>query len=120
MTILPKMRAIVALLAAYALVLQTTLLAIGGPLAGSAGIAPGSLCSRLGGAPAHSAPGGNEHGCLAACTACCCGASVVPASAPAPAFRWSPPQRIAVKIAIGFGIPRPVACAHRSRAPPLG
>lgn len=115
-----KTRAIVALAAAYAVVVQATLLAVGAPLAGPAGFAAGALCSRLNGAPAHSPPGGTEHGCGAACLACCCGVSVPPAPAPALAYRSALPRRIIVTEAVHVAVPLRFARAHRCRAPPLG
>jgi hypothetical protein len=115
-----KMRAIVALAAAYAVVLQTTLLAIGGPFGGPAGLAGGFVCARQHGAPASPPPGGNDHGCAAACLACCCGLSVAPASAPAFAARSALPRPIASPPAVNSGVPLRFARAHRSRAPPLG
>jgi hypothetical protein len=119
-----KMRAIVALAAAYAVVLQATLLAIGlamgGPIAGSAGLAANSLCTRQSGAPVHPPLGGSEHCCLGACLACCDGVSLRPASAPALGYRPALPRRIAVVPAAGRRMPLRFARAHRSRAPPLG
>lgn len=119
-----KMRAIVALAAAYAVVLQATLLAIGlaigGPIAGPAGLAVSSLCARQSGAPVHPPPGGGDHGCLGDCLACCAGVSVPPASAPALVYRSGLPRRIAVVPAASRRVPLRFARAHRSRAPPLG
>jgi hypothetical protein len=119
-----KMRAIVALAAAYAVVLQATLLAIGlamgGPIAGSAGLAASSLCTRQSGAPVHPPLGGSDHGCLATCLACCAGISVPPASAPALGYHSALPQRIAVVPADSRRVLLRFARAHRSRAPPLG
>jgi hypothetical protein len=115
-----KMRAIVALAAAYAVALQATLLAIGGPLVGATGLAAGSLCAQQHGAPANLPAGGNDHGCAAACLACCCGLSVPPVSAPVLAARSALPRRIAPAPAVNSGVPLRFARAHRSRAPPLG
>jgi hypothetical protein len=114
-----KMRAIVALTAAYALVLQATLLAMGDPLTGSAGLEAGFLCAQQHGAPANLPPGDNDHGCAAACLACCCDLSVPPASPPALAARSALPWRIASAPAVNSGVPLRFARAHRSRAPPL-
>jgi hypothetical protein len=114
-----KMRAIVALAAAYAVVLQATLLAIG-PLTGPAGLAAGFLCAQQHGAPANLPPGRNDPGCAAACLACCCGLSAPPASPPMLAARSALPRRIASAPAVNSGAPLRVARAHRSRAPPVG
>jgi hypothetical protein len=116
-----NMRAIVALAAAYAVVAQATLLAIGGPPAGPAGFAAGLLCGQHNGAPAQAPPGANDHDCLAACLASCCGVSVPPAPAPALAYRSAPSQPVAVAAAaVDPGTSLRFARAHRSRAPPLG
>jgi hypothetical protein len=115
-----NMRAIVALAAAYAVVVQATLLAIGGFPAGSASFAAGALCAQHKSAPVQAPPGAGEHSCLAACLACCCGVSVPPAPVPALAYRSALSRPITVAAAIdpvaSFRSPR----AHRSRAPPLG
>ena len=98
MSLRRKMRAIVALAAAYAVALQATFLAIGGIVSGLPGLGAHygpslgatSLCmsSRLG--TAHPGPSGQEHDCSAACAACCCGAPAVPPSAAAAAYEKVP------------------------------
>lgn len=112
------MRAIVALAAAYALVVQATLLAIGGVAAGPAGFAAGTLCGQHNGAPAQGPSGAGEHDC---CLAGCCGVSVPPAPAPVPAlaYRLALSQPI-VLVAVASGASLRFARAHRSRAPPFG
>jgi hypothetical protein len=113
-----KMRAIAALAAAYAVVVQATLLAVG-PLAAPAGLAAGFVCAQHNGAPAHPSPGGSQHGCVGACLACCCGVSIPPTSVPALAARSALPQRITAAPAVNSGVPLRCARAHRCRAPPL-
>ena len=116
-----NMRAIVALAAAYAVVGQATLLAIGGLPAGSSSFAAGFLCAQHNGAPVQVPPGPGEHRCLADCLACCCGISVPPAPLPALVYRSALSQPIAVTAAAVAPVaPLRFARAHRSRAPPLG
>jgi len=124
MSLRRKTRAIVALVAAYAVALQATFLVVGGPVAGptnlGASFGASSLClsSRPGGE--HPAPSGHEHDCSAACAACCCSAPAAPASAAATAYEKVPAGLIGAAVVIvptwRFNSGR----AHRSRAPPLG
>jgi hypothetical protein len=115
-----KASAMVALAAAYAVVLQTTLLTIGGPLFGSPAFASHSLCSTLTGpSQVPVAPTGRATGCLAACLACCCGAANTPALPVTTAYRSIPPRLIGVKTTAAAVLPVGTARAHRSRAPPL-
>lgn len=115
-----KARAIVALAAAYALVLQTTLLVVGGALAGTNGLAAASLCSQHKRAGPGSTPSDQADGCVAACLACCCAALAPAAAPPAVAYRRTPAQRIAAHGIAAPILPLRVARSHRSRAPPLG
>jgi hypothetical protein len=118
-----KARAIVALAAAYAVVVQATLLAIGGgPMAGNAGLA--ALCSAVKGANPHSAPAeggdGGHGGCPAACLACCCGAPVTPAATAVIPSQRATARWVAINLPVVPALPFSVAGAHRARAPPRG
>lgn len=117
MSVWRKTRAIMALTAAYAFALQATLLAIGGPFAGSADFAARPFCSPANSAKEHPAPAGHGYDCLAACLACCCGA---PLATAAIGYKRGPARKIA---AVADAIPTwrlRVARAYRSRGPPLG
>jgi hypothetical protein len=124
MSLRRKTRAIVAMVAAYAVALQATFLAIGalvaGPTDSAVGFGASSLClsSRL--ATPHPTPSRHEHDCSAVCAACCCSAPMAPAAAPAAAYEKVPAGLIA---AVGVIVPTwrfDADRAHRSRAPPLG
>ena len=117
------MRAIMALVAAYAVALQAIFLAIGGLLAGPTDLgAPlwaNSLCESLGPGTAHPASSGHEHDCSAACAVCCCNAPTAPGSVAATAYEKVLAGLIAAAVIVPtrrFNARR----AHRSRAPPLG
>jgi hypothetical protein len=118
-----KMRAIVALVAAYAVALQGAFLAIGGlaadPNAG-ARLGASSLClsSRLG--AEHPAPSGHEHGCPAACGICCCSAPATTTSAATTAYDHVPAGLIVAATVIAPTRRFDADRAYRSRAPPLG
>jgi len=118
MTLQPRARAGIALIAAYAVALQALLLAVVAPPAALAGTALLPICA---GAPAHSAPGGGGQDCLDAClTGCCCTAPILPAPEH-DAFRIAPRPLQTLAAALDAQSPvlvRP-AKAHRSRAPPL-
>ena len=134
MSLRRKMRAIVALLAAYAVALQATFLAIGGPIAGptvpgaSLGsilgsilgptLGANSLCLSLRPSTPHPAPIGHERDCSLVCGTCCCSA---PAAAPAAtAYEKVPAGSIAIAAVIVPTWRFNAGPAHRSRAPPLG
>ena len=111
-----KARPFIALVAAYAVVLQTAMVAIGGAIAGGAGGTP--ICAHTNAGDTGPAPTGHGYDCLAACVACCCGVSGLPAApgvarlartfvrTAAPPNDAAPAARLAV------------TRAHRSRAPP--
>jgi hypothetical protein len=108
-------RTVVALAAAYAVVLQALLLAIGSPVAGAREFAAFPLCSGAG----HSAPARHSGDCPGLCLGCCCGPAAGPASAPAVAYAPAALQIVAHAAAV----PAPlvfvsVSGANRSRAPP--
>jgi hypothetical protein len=109
--------AIVALAAAYAVVLQTTLLAIGGPLAASPAFAQDSLCATAKGASRQPMPADRANGCLAACLACCCTA-VAPTAPAMIHYRSTLPRSMGVKIVAVAALPVSMTGAHRSRGPP--
>jgi len=110
-------RALVALAAAYAVVLQTLLLAIAGPLATGTALAGQPICAHVGAGGA--APAGHAGGCVGACCGCCCGPPVCPTSLPAMTYAPAPAQTIAVVRVTGPHLIVGTARAHRSRAPPL-
>lgn len=109
-------RAAVALIAAYAIVLQALLLAVGSPVAEPAGFGAHSLCSAA--AAGSSAPARHTSDCAGPCPGCCCNPAAGPA--PAPAVAYAPAALAVAPIAI---IAPPlvfvsVNSANRSRAPP--
>jgi hypothetical protein len=113
-------RAAVALIAAYAVALQTILLVLAGPLPGATTFAAVPICSAGGAGAAGSAPGGHAHDCLAAClTGCCCGAAAVPAPASGLVSAPVPVQRLGAASEAASTSWLDLTRAHRSRAPPL-
>jgi hypothetical protein len=121
MTIRQYVRATVALIAAYAVALQTILLVFAGAVpAGAASFAETPICSAAGAAGTGSVPGHGQD-CLTAClTGCCCGgAAAVPM--PGATAAYAPePARIVIAAIEATATPRPgMTAAHRSRAPPL-
>jgi hypothetical protein len=118
MTIRQYVRATVALIAAYAVALQTILLVFAVP-SGAMSFAAMPICSGAG----SSGPAAPEHSqdCLTAClTGCCCGAAAVPV--PGTTVAYAPePARIVIAAIDHAAAARPgITAAHRSRAPPLG
>jgi len=115
-------RATVALAAAYAVVLQATLLAFGVSIAGTAGFAGVPICSNhaagFGGDP--SAPAGRGQDCLDACLTGCCGNTPV-CPAPGPAIAYAPAllQTVAVAQETAPVVRQSLTFAHRPRAPPF-
>ncbi len=113
----------IALAAAYAVALQTVLLAFGVPSAG--GVAAVPLCSAAAG---HSAPAGQSQGdsrghsqdCLTAClTGCCSSAPICPMPAAATIYVPAPAQQmLTVASDVEPLCAARAANAHRSRAPP--
>jgi len=124
MSLRRKMRAIMALVAAYAVALQAIFLAIGGLLAGPTDLGPplwtNSLCESLRPGTTRPASSGHEHDCSAACAVCCCSAPTEPASAPATAHERALAGLIAAAAVIVPTRQFNARRAHRSRAPPLG
>jgi hypothetical protein len=114
-----KTSPLVALAAAYAVVLQSTLLAIGGPWFGSPAFASASLCTTLKGASGDpAAPAGHATGCLAACLACCCGTADTPTLSATNSYRPVQSHSTGAKMAAAALLPVGSIRAHRSRAPP--
>jgi hypothetical protein len=121
MSIRRHVRATVALIAAYAVALQTILLVFAGPVPGTASLAATPICSSVGTAGTGSVPAGHSQDCLTAClTGCCCGAAAIPV--PGATAAYAPePARIVIAAIEAAATPRPgMTAAHRSRAPPLG
>jgi hypothetical protein len=122
MTLQPRARTAIALLAAYALALQALFLAgiASASSASLAGVTALPIC-----ASAHSSPAGNGqtgHGqdCLDAClTGCCCGVPILPLP-PKAAYSAPRPLQVlaAAREADALVLVR-AAKAHRSRAPPV-
>ena len=121
MSIRRYVRPAVALIAAYAVALQTILLAFAGALPGATSLAATPICSSVGTAGTGSLPPGHSQDCLTAClTGCCCGAAAVSMPAATVAYAREP-ARIVIAAIEPAATPRPgVTAAHRSRAPPLG
>jgi hypothetical protein len=111
-------RTVVALAAAYAVVLQTLLLAIGSPVAGArefnAEFAAFPLCSG----PSHSAPAHHSGDCPVPCPGCCCGPAAGPAPAPAVTYAPAALQIVAPAPAVPALVFVRISGANRSRAPP--
>jgi hypothetical protein len=112
-------RGIVALAAAYAVAMQAILLAVGGPVAGSARFAALPICSTLG--AGHSAPRDHNHDCLGAClNGCYCGGGpACPAAGSALSYAPALLQSIGAALERRQPLFFRTANAHRSRAPPL-
>lgn len=121
MSIRRHVRGTVALIAAYAVALQTILLVFAGALPGAAPFAATPICSSVGTAGTGSLPPGHSQDCLTAClTGCCCGAAAVPLPGAAVAY-VAEPARVVIAAIDAATIARPgVTEAHRSRGPPLG
>jgi hypothetical protein len=114
-------RATVALIAAYAVALQTILLAFAGAMpAGATPFAVTPICSGSG-ATGPATPGHSQD-CLGAClTGCCCGsAAAVPVPGAAVACAPAPAQIVSAAIEAATALPSRLTAAHRSRAPPRG
>jgi hypothetical protein len=120
MSIRQYVRATVALIAAYAVALQTILLVFASTVPGATAFAATPICSGAGTAGTGSAPPGHGQDCLTAClTGCCGGAAAVPM--PGAAAAYAPgPARVVIAAIEATATPRPgMTAAHRSRAPPL-
>jgi hypothetical protein len=115
-------RSLVALVAAYALALQTVLLTFGGAVAAVGGGAGSAICAHRSadtGVPPVG-PGPHSQGCLAAClTGCCCALIAVP---PPSAQATRAPRALTTSAdataPVAIALPR-VTGRHRSRAPPI-
>jgi hypothetical protein len=114
-------RAAVAVVAAYAVALQTILLVFGGSIAGADHLFGQTICSHDGGGTNDSAPVGHGRDCLAAClTGCNCGAAAVPVRDSALLYGPQPLQFVTVSGQATPAIWPSAIRAHRSRAPPPG
>ena len=121
MSIRRHVRATVALIAAYAVALQTVLLVFAGAAPGATLLAGTPICSSVGTAGTGSAPPGHSQDCLAAClTGCCCGAAAVPVPGTTVAYAPEPARIVIAAIEATAVTWLGVTAAHRSRAPPLG
>jgi hypothetical protein len=121
MSIRRYVRATVALIAAYAVALQTILLVFAGALPGATSFAATPICSSAGAAGTGSVPPGHSQDCLTAClTGCCCGVAAVPVPGASVAYVPEPAQIVTAATEVATAIRPGVTAAHRSRAPPLG
>jgi hypothetical protein len=121
MSIRRYIRATIALIAAYAVALQTILLVFAGPVPGATQFAATPICSNVGTAGTGSVPPGHSQDCLTAClTGCCSGAAAVPVPGASVAYVPEPAQIVTAAIETATASPPGVTAAHRSRAPPLG
>jgi hypothetical protein len=125
MSIRHEVRVTVALIAAYAVALQTILLAFAAAEPGLAPMAAVPLCAaNSSGASGPNDPAGppsHSHDCIAAClTGCCGGAAAVPNPVVSIAFMPGLARAVAAPIAAKSVLPAGIAAAHRSRAPPVG
>jgi hypothetical protein len=120
MSIRRYIRATVALIAAYAVALQTILLVFAGAVpAGATLFAATPICSGTG-ATGPASPG-HSRDCLGAClTGCCCAAAAVPVPDATVTSAPEPAQIVTAAIEAAPALPPGVTAAHRSRAPPLG
>jgi len=120
MSIRRHVRATVALIAAYAVALQTILLVLAGALPGATQFAATPICSAVGTAGTGPVPPGHSQDCLAAClTGCACGAAAVPVPGTTIAYAPEPAQTVTAAIEAAVTMRPGITAAHRSRAPPL-
>jgi hypothetical protein len=120
MSIRRYVRATAALIAAYAVALQTILLVFAGVVPGATQFAATPICSTIGTAGSGSVPPGHSQDCLAAClTGCCCGAAAVPVPGTTIAYAPEPAQTVTAAIEAASAMRPGITAAHRSRAPPL-
>jgi hypothetical protein len=119
MTIRLYVRATVALIAAYAVALQTILLVFTGAVpAGATSFAGTPICSGAGSTGPVSP--GHSQDCLTAClTGCSCGATAIPVPGTAVAYVPEPAQIVIAAIEAATTSRPGMTAAHRSRAPPL-
>ncbi len=120
MSIRRHVRVTVALIAAYAVALQTILLVFVGAMpAGATQFAGTSICSGSG--ATDPATPGHSQDCLGAClTGCCCGTAAVPLPGATVAYLPESAQAVAAAIQPAAATRPGRTAAHRSRAPPLG
>ena len=119
MSIRRYVRATVALLAAYAVALQTILLVFAGTVPRAPSFAATPICSGAGSTD----PAAPEHSqdCLSAClTGCCCGATALPVPGSTVAYAPEPTRIVIASIGPAAAAQPGITAAHRSRAPPLG
>jgi len=120
MSIRQYVRATVALIAAYAVALQTILLVFAGAVSGPTSFAATPICSAIGIAGTGSVPTGHSQDCLTAClTGCCCGATALPVPGATVAYAPQPAQAVTAAIEAAATMRPGVTAAHRSRAPPV-
>jgi len=113
-------RAVLAIVAAYAVALQTILVAFATPLAGVGAFAAAPICTSSIAGNGQPAPSGSCCDCLATCLTGCAAAAGAAAAQAAVIYAPLPLHRLDGAVA-----PGPVASsgsngAHRSRAPPIG
>jgi hypothetical protein len=112
-------RTVIALAAAYAVVLQTLLLAIGSPVGGAREGAREFAAFPLCSGPGNSTPARQSGDCPGPCVGCCCGPAADSALAPAAAYAPAALQIVAHAAAVSAPLVFvSVSGANRSRAPP--
>jgi hypothetical protein len=112
-------RAGIALIAAYAVALQTILLTLGIPPAGTAAFAAQPICAASGAAGSGPGPADPAHDCLTACLTGCCGGATAasPLRAAIVVAPYAASTGAIVKARV-CALQPPVTGGHRSRAPP--
>ena len=114
-----QVRAAIALIAAYAVALQTILLVLAVPLPATAAFAARPICAASARLATGSVPADHPRDCLVAClTGCCGGASALPPLRAANVVTPQAARAHAPPIVRVLSLPPPVTGAHRSRAPP--
>jgi len=112
-------RAAIALIVAYAVALQTILLTLGIPVAGTTAFAAQPICAASAGLGTGSVPADHARDCLTAClTGSCGGATAAPALRAAPVVAPQAAAPHAAMMARVLFSQTHVTGAHRSRAPP--
>jgi len=113
-----RLRAIPALIAAYALALQVVLLAFACPLAGGSAIAAQPICSHAGGSVPTPIPPCCDG--LGACLAGCCAAPALQASGTAILSVRESARPFFILLDLARSYYPSAFAAHRARAPPVG
>jgi hypothetical protein len=120
MTLQPRARTAIALVAAYAVALQALLLAAIASSASVDGVTALPICASAHASPASNGGTGQSQDCLDAClTGCCCGVPILPLPPKAADAAPKPLHVLAAAHESDVLVPVRAAKAHRSRAPPV-